>query len=106
MFVAAGFSHTITFLVEVLSTVITQIFTGSAVAVMVVVPEAGHPLLSVTATVRLPKLRPTAVCVVCPPAVQRYEYGEVPPDGVAVAVPSLFPQVAPVLLTNVVRTAA
>ena len=53
-----------------------------------VVAVATQPFASVTVTVYVPADRPVIVGVVSPPGVQEYEYGGVPPEAVAVAVPS------------------
>jgi hypothetical protein len=41
-------------------------------------------------TVYIAAVRLVADCVVCEPGIHRYVYGEVPPEGVTVALP-LFP---------------
>ena len=52
---------------------------------------AVHAFASVTVTVYVPALRPEAVAFVCPPGAHANVYGDVPPTGVAVALPVLPP---------------
>jgi hypothetical protein len=60
----------------------------------VVVAVVIHPLESVTVTVYVPAVSPVAVIVVCTGELfHEYVYGEVPPAGTAVAVPSDPPNV-------------
>ena len=62
----------------------------AAGSVRVTVSDSVHPFSSVTVTVYVPATKPVAVAVVCP-SLQEYVYAPVPPEGVAVAVPSLPP---------------
>jgi hypothetical protein len=66
-------------------------------AVIVTLPIAVHPLLSVTVIVYPPAANPVAVAFVCPP-VHEYVYGVLPPLGLDVALPLLEHAVA--LLTT------
>lgn len=50
-----------------------------------------HPLLSVLITIYDPSHNDPMDAVVCPPGLQEYMYGEVPPIGEEVAVPSQLP---------------
>jgi hypothetical protein len=66
-----------------------------------------HPLASVTVTVYVPAESPAAVVPVCAGIVfHEYVYGDVPPEGVAVAVPSEPPEHATSVFDRVADRAA
>ena len=77
---------------------------------MTTVPEFEHPIISVTVQVYVPAGNAVAVAEVCPPGIHKYVNPPLPPDGVAVAVPSLLSQDALVpdvttLITGLIVTA-
>ena len=74
---------------------------GVPPAFTVTEPTTLQDTASVTVTVKLPAESPEMVAVV-PPLLQRYVYGEVPPEGVAVAVPLPCPQSSSVAETETV----
>ena len=68
------------------STEAIVVLSAAAGSVMFTVSVSVQPLLSVRVTVYEPAMRPVAVAVVCTGTVlHEYEYGVVPPPGIAVA---------------------